>query len=132
MQNACPIVVIDSYEPIRVSIAYLLEDAGYSVTLLAQQATADALATLQPALVILEVQRSYADAIIMLLDHLRQHDATQSVPIIVTSTDWLLLRELVEPLSSLRCIGLLKPFGVEQLLAVCHTSLQRPFGAPDK
>jgi CheY-like chemotaxis protein len=73
------IVVIDSYEPIRISIAYLLEEAGYSVRCLAQQATADALATLQPALVVLEVQRPYAEAIIMLLDQLRQHDATRTV-----------------------------------------------------
>jgi CheY-like chemotaxis protein len=120
MQNDCPIVVIDSYEPIRVSIAYLLEDAGYSVTLLAQRVTADALAILQPALVVLEVQRPYADAIIMLLDQLRQHDATRTVSIIVTTTDWLLLHDLAEPLIHLRCIGLLKPFGVDQLLA-CAT-----------
>jgi DNA-binding response OmpR family regulator len=118
------IVVIDSYEPIRVSIAYLLEEAGYSVTLLAQQATADALATLQPALVILEVQRSCADAIIMLLDQLRQRDATHTVPIIVTTTDRrLLLHDLAEPLTYLRCIGLVKPFDVDQLLACVARAL---------
>jgi DNA-binding response OmpR family regulator len=133
------IVVIDSYEPIRISIAYLLEEAGYNVTPLVQQATADALATLQPALVVLEVQRPYADAIIMLLDQLRQSDATRTVPIIVTTTDQLLLHDLAELLTHLRCISLLKPFGVDQLLACviyalsdhpAHQTNERHHGIP--
>jgi DNA-binding NtrC family response regulator len=122
------IVVIDSYQPTHVLMEDVFREAGYTVMCLEQEATVDALRTAQPALIILDLQRAQADGLMLLLNQLRNCDATQMLPIVITTTDARLLGALAQPLKHLGCSSLVKPFGVNQFL----TCVARAVGSGDK
>lgn len=111
-----PILVIDPYEPTRTSIANVLHAAGYAVAPFAYEPAASALEAAWPSLIILELQRTRADAALLQLDRLCHRDATRAIPIIVTSTDTCLLELLAAPLKHLNCRCFAKPFDIELLL----------------
>jgi CheY-like chemotaxis protein len=117
MNEARPIVVIDSYRPTRLSIEAVLREAGYAVACFEPEISADVLQATRPALIILELQRANADAVMLQLDRLRNHPSTRSTPVLLTTTDAALVCELSEPLWHLGCTTLIKPFDVARLLA---------------
>jgi hypothetical protein len=53
---------------------------------------------------------------LLLLEQLRRHPATNALPIIVNSTDQQLLNQFSETLHQLGCTTLAKPFGLDELL----------------
>ena len=125
MREARPIVVIDSYRPTRVSMEEILRDAGYRVAGRAPALTVGALAELRPALLILELRRDNADSTMLLLDQLRQRDATRDIAVVLTTTDIRLPHVFAEPLWHLGCTTLVKPFDVDRLLAHVGRVLER-------
>jgi len=87
MREDCPIVVIDSYDSIRISIKEVLQAAGYAAVELEPELIPDTVEEMQPALIILELERRNADNVILLLDRLRQCDTIRAIPILATTTD---------------------------------------------
>lgn len=117
MRQDRPIVVIDSYQSTRVTMEEVLRDYGYTVAARTPALTPQALAELRPALLIAELQRGNADGIMLLLDQLRQRDATREIAVVLTTTDIRLLYTLAEPLWHLGCATLVKPFDANHFLA---------------
>lgn len=103
----------------------LLSLEGYGVLCFqASQASANAVQQAQPDLIILDLAPQTSDNTVLLLDELREHPATKTIPIIVTSTSVKLLQTLSDPLHYWRCIAIEKPFNLDDLLTCVATALR--------
>jgi len=69
------------------------------------------------SLVILELGSGNPSAALDLLGDLRRNYPTQSLPVIVDSTDDRLLARLAEPLRRLGCVVLAKPFELDEFFS---------------
>lgn len=117
MSDAHIILIADSSPDICALLVDLLTEEGYVPRCCpSEQVTADEIRSASADLVILDLRSDEAGAMLLLLEQLRQHDATHGLPIVISSTNPRLLDDLAAPLRRLRCGTLIKPFDVDQLL----------------
>ena len=110
------ILVADSDAAVATCIAEVLAAEDYTVQCHpGGRLTIDAIKQVRPDLVIVEQWRACPE-VLQLIDQLQQCDATNSIAVIVTTTDPLMLYELAMQLHERDCTMLLKPFDLDQLL----------------
>jgi CheY-like chemotaxis protein len=111
------IVVIDNYYATRSLIEEVLSAEGYVVRCYSDRQVDSTWVELdRPDLLIVDLERDQPEHVLFFLAQLRQHPATNAIPVIVTSTDRRLLYDLDESLRQLGCMALEKPFGLDELL----------------
>lgn len=109
------ILVADSDTAVAGCITEALATQGYTVHChTSGRLMLETIAQAQPDLVILEQWPATSD-ITPLLDRLLEHDATQAVAVIVSSTDPLALGALARPLQARGWTTLPKPFELDLL-----------------
>ena len=110
------ILVADSDAAVATCIAEVLTAEGYTVQCHpGDRLTIDAIKQVRPDLVIMEQWRTGPE-VLLLIDQLQQCNATNSIAVVVTTTDPLMLYELAMLLHERGCTMLLKPFDLDQLL----------------
>jgi len=77
----------------------------------------------QAHLLILECGLGDPGPTLALLGELRRNAPTRALPVIVDSTDNRLLARLAEPLRELGCVGLAKPFELDDFFSSIRSSL---------
>lgn len=120
------IVVIESDPSIRSFFDEVLHEEGYKVQLVEPQAlSAGQLVAASPDLVMLEINSISSAEVLSLLGQLRDQPDTARLPVLLSTTDHMLLGERATELDQLGCEMLLRPFGLDEFLNAVDKSLAR-------
>lgn len=120
------IVVIESDPSIRSFFDEVLHEEGYKVQLIEPQAlSAGQLVAASPDLVMLEINSISSAEVLSLLGQLRDQPDTARLPVLLSTTDHMLLGERATELDQLGCEMLLRPFGLDEFLNAVDKSLAR-------
>ncbi|MEI6180048.1 MAG: hypothetical protein WCP31_04800 [Chloroflexales bacterium] len=124
------IFVSDHNHEVSELFAEILSNEGYRVWLDAPaELNVHRICAALPDLALIELLPNQPVPTLNLVEQLRAHPATFNLPVLVSSTDYFLLKRLAQPLSALGCQLLMKPFTLETLLGVVRAALD-PSGAP--
>jgi DNA-binding response OmpR family regulator len=117
--NGSPhVLVIDDDVSTLELYQAVLEEEGYRLTLLTTPDLApEAVSTLDPSLILLDLRFRHETDGVGLLERLKGDPATRPIPILVCSADHQLLDDLYDRLAAWDCGVLPKPFGLAALLA---------------
>jgi DNA-binding response OmpR family regulator len=120
------IFVADDDSSIAALMQDLLQDEGYSVTLLQHPLDAyEEIARTLPDLIILDITLERQGDGWLALNRLRHNPKTACIPAIICSADTRGLSTRRESLSAMGCLGIDKPFDVDALLTIVEESLAR-------
>jgi two-component system phosphate regulon response regulator PhoB len=111
------ILIVDHDQPTREMISFVLAECAYVVQDCDSHTTLRQIQEARPALIILELWPFAPDQTLKLVRQLRRRAATQTTPIIVTSTDPRLLADAARSLTLHGCLLLEKPFDLDDLFA---------------
>lgn len=115
------IIVIDDDDAILQFLQILLTTEGYIIIgCTDSDKNAEYIHWLQPAALLLELHRPYLDATLTFLAEVRQYPATCTLPVLVSSTDRQLLRELGETFQRRCYTAFEKPFAIDWLVSEIH------------
>jgi CheY-like chemotaxis protein len=122
---ATRVLVIDDDRATVELYRAVLADEGYRVTTTASpDLEPAAVATLAPALLLLDLRfDGHAGRGVELIARLKADPATRTLPLLVCSADTLLLAELAAQLRVWDCGVLAKPFNLDDLLATVQACL---------
>lgn len=125
-----PILVADDGAQLIELIRDVLLDAGYihTVAHLGDHAF-ERICDEHPALVLLDITVMNPGNAWALLDLLRLHPQTRTIPVILLSTDLRLLNDKTELLRTLHCQVLEKPFDIEALLDKVAAAIGPPLAS---
>ena len=124
------IFVSDHNHEVSELFAEILSGEGYRVWLdTPTELSVHRIRAALPDLLLIELLPNQPVPTLNLVEQLRTHPATVNLPILVSSTDYFLLKRLARPLSVLGCQLLMKPFTLETLLEVVRAALD-PSGVP--
>jgi CheY-like chemotaxis protein len=117
--NGSPhVLVIDDDVSTLELYQAVLEEEGYRLTLLTTPDLAsEAVATLAPSPILLDLRFHREAAGVGVLERLKGDPATRPIPVLVCSADHQLLDDLSDRLAAWDCGVLPKPFGLDALLA---------------
>jgi DNA-binding response OmpR family regulator len=117
--NGSPhVLVIDDDVSTLELYQAVLEEEGYRLTLLTTPDLApEAVSTLDPSLILLDLRFRHETDGVGLLERLKGDPATRPIPVLVCSADHQLLDDLYDRLAAWDCGVLPKPFGLAALLA---------------
>jgi len=115
-----PLVVIVNNEPtFRWTISRLLEASGFETAPHARDAAAfDLVRDLQPAAVVVEATYGSALSATAIVERLREHPSTRSVPIVVCSPDSLFAQFYGDYLRGMNSVLIGRPFNDEQFVEI--------------
>jgi CheY-like chemotaxis protein len=131
MRSDYTILVTEPYPATRAFMTDALTAEGYQVACCAEPAvTVEEIGAVRPDLVVLELRRDERDHTLHLIEQIRQSEATHMMPVLVTSTDLRLLRDVAAPLQQLDCVVLPKPFPLDLFLEYIAQALGPPAPAP--
>ncbi len=118
------VLVIDDDANTRELYRDVLEEDGYRATLLTTpDLEPEAVITLAPELIVLDLRfRHEADGV-HFLERLKGDPTTRPIPVLVCSGDHHRLDDLYERLAAWDCGVLPKPFGLEKFLAAIRACL---------
>jgi len=115
------VLVIDDDVSTLELYQVVLEEEGYYLTLLTTPDLApEAVSTLAPSLILLDLRFHHETDGVGLLERLKGHPVTRPIPVLVCSADHQLLDDLYDRLAAWDCGVLPKPFGLDALLAAIH------------
>lgn len=105
----------------------LLREEGYDTVILKASGKAyQDIKHRQPALVVLDIRINDPEAGFTVIDLLRIDPQTAYIPIIICSTATQIIRENEQRLRDKGCEILMKPFNIEELLALIATIIGPP------
>jgi DNA-binding response OmpR family regulator len=120
------ILLTDHSHEVGMLVAEILTTEGYCVRFAApSECSAMHIREARPDLALIELMPNAPHPTLALLEQLRAHPATATLPVLVTSTDYSLLKSLATTLSNLGCMTLRKPFALDTLLEVVDSALGR-------
>ncbi len=125
------ILLTDHNHEVGVLVAEILSAEGYRVRFAApSECSARHIREAHPDLALIELMPNAPDPTLALLEQLRVHPATATLPVLVTSTDYGLLRSLETTLHALGCLTIRKPFALDTLLEVVESAIGLGRSAP--
>lgn len=111
------VLVVEADQSIRKLFEDILRMEGYRVRALEQEALGlPRIAAAEPDLLLLEITSATATQTLALIEELRQQPATATLPILLSTTNPLILERYGLGLHQLGCAVLLKPFELDELL----------------
>ncbi|HST05609.1 MAG TPA: response regulator, partial [Chloroflexia bacterium] len=118
------IFVADDDKDLSELIRTLLEDDGYSVTMLKAVSNAyEEIVESLPDLLILDITLEHPDIGWLVLNKVKLDPATAGIPVIICSAAISAIRANQDRLKSLGCLVVEKPFNIDELLAVTARAL---------
>ena len=118
------IFVSDHNHEVSELFAEILSGEGYRVWLdTPTELSVQRIRAALPDLLLIELLPNQPVPTLNLVEQLRTHPATVNLPVLVSSTDYFLLKRLAQPLGTLGCQLLMKPFTLETLLEVVRAAL---------
>ncbi|HST05627.1 MAG TPA: response regulator [Chloroflexia bacterium] len=118
------IFVADDDKDLSELIRTLLEDDGYSVTMLKAVSNAyEEIAASLPDLLILDITLEHPDVGWLVLDKVKLDPATFDIPVIICSAAISAIRDNQDRLKRLGCFVVEKPFDIDELLTVTARAL---------
>ena len=118
------IFVSDHNHEVSELFAEILTGEGYRVWLdTPTDLSAHRICAALPDLALIELLPNQPVPTLNLVEQLRTHPATVNLPVLVSSTDYFLVKRLAQPLGTLGCQLLMKPFTLETLLEVVRAAL---------
>lgn len=118
------IVIIDDDPTFMVLMCDLLQEEGYQVRCFATGTEAQTVIQQdQPALIILDMVMEQRDSGLTLLQMLRLHPTTKTIPILICSADGRFLKQKQEQLRKYHCDILEKPFTITEMLSKIRTNI---------
>jgi len=117
------IIVADDDKTYLEMIKDVLEDEGYPRVICMVSPDVEAIAQERPTLILLDVHHSLEEEGWRLLNFIRLHRDLQDVPVIICSTNPVLLEEKGPWLAKQGCTTLEKPFRIDDLLAAVAARL---------
>jgi DNA-binding response OmpR family regulator len=118
------IFVADDDKDLSELIRTLLEDDGYSVTMLKAVSNAyEEIVESLPDLLILDITLEHPDIGWLVLNKVKLDPATAGMPVIICSAAISAIRANQDRLKSLGCFVVEKPFNIDELLAVTARAL---------
>jgi DNA-binding response OmpR family regulator len=118
------VLIIDHYDATLDLLVEVLKAEGYTpLSYFGSCVSAAYIGDARADLLILDLGVGDQDGVLELLRDLRQRPNTQSLPVIVNSTDERLLGYLAEDLRRFGCTALSKPFDLETLISMVRSSL---------
>jgi DNA-binding response OmpR family regulator len=118
------VIVVDNDAETTKLLAELLRSEGYApLCYPAWLLSVECIERAQASLLILELGLGDHSSTLNLLGELRRNCRTHVLPVIVDSTDNLLLQRLAAPLSALGCVTLAKPFELDDFYASINMCL---------
>ncbi|HEU5102821.1 MAG TPA: hypothetical protein VFU22_27555 [Roseiflexaceae bacterium] len=118
------IMIVDYYGPTVDLLVEVLKGEGYTPIRSSREClSVDCIIDARADLLILELGLGYPSTMLQLLRDLRRHPSTLVLPVIVDSTDDLLLAQLDEELRELGCVSVAKPFDIDILLSLVDAGL---------
>ena len=124
------VLVVDDSEEILRLLREALEDEGYRVTTSGDPVGAAEVARIAPDAVVLDILFGSEQRGLDLLRHLREAPATAEIPVVLCSAAVEPIRRIDKDLLGEATGLVLKPFGVEGLLAVVARVLAVRDGTP--
>ena len=120
-----PRVLVLEADPTIVGLYHeLLSEHGYEVTALSQPVDEPhAIAALQPDLILLEFHVSWDGPCPQIIEKLKTHPSTATIPIIVCTGALHLLPPLESVLAEYHVPVITKPFQIDQFLAVIQQTV---------
>jgi DNA-binding response OmpR family regulator len=113
------VAVVNSDQAFLDMMQEFLEDEGYeAVTLLQNHRAFEQIKARKPQLVVIELMLTDPESGWMILNKMRLDPQTTTIPVIIASTATDLIERNEENLRAKRCDILLKPFDLEELLAM--------------
>jgi DNA-binding response OmpR family regulator len=120
-------IIITDHDAFYLEMMHdLLTEEGYQVECILGDAPFDVIHALQPDLVLLEISITNTAGGWHTLDMLRRSPYTRRTPVLLCSTDALMLRENAARLAQLDCDTLEKPFDIALLLGKIRAMIGCP------